>query len=327
MLAARLAWREGRLTEAIETLDRAPGIRARRLRTRLTAERAVLLPAPGKSMIMNSFGQIAPVSVHDHERTRATPGRVLHLVNDALPTTSAGYTIRTHEIVLAQRAIGLDPHVVTRCGFPVTQGTLDGRGLVTLDGIPYHRLLPWRLPSRADKAAALGLELAARLTEQLRPAVLHAASNYVNAVIALALGQRYGLPVVYEVRGFWEDTWLSRHPNGTALASSELYRRNRDLETRCMQAADLVVTLGEAMREEIVARGVPGREGPHRAERRVARSSSGRCPTPTHSATSWASSRTSTSSARCPAWSRTRASAPCSKRPGCCGSAACRCGC
>jgi glycosyltransferase involved in cell wall biosynthesis len=257
VLAARLAWREGRLTEALEALDQAKGATARRLRKTLTAEQAVLGGPEADSMIMNSFGQIAPISVHDHERTRATPGRVLHIVNDALPTTSAGYTIRTHEIVLAQRAIGLDPHVVTRCGFPVTQGTLDGRRLITLDGIQYHRLLPWRLPARADQAAALGLELAARLTEQLRPAVLHAASNYTNAVIALALGERYGLPVVYEVRGFWEDTWLSRHPKGNDLASSELYRRNRDLETRCMQAADLVVTLGEAMREEIVTRGIP----------------------------------------------------------------------
>jgi glycosyltransferase involved in cell wall biosynthesis len=178
-------------------------------------------------------------------------------VNDALPTTSAGYTIRTHEIALAQRAAGLDPHVVTRCGFPVTQGTLDGRRLVTLDGIPYHRLLPWHMPARADKRADLGLELAARLTEQIKPSVLHAASNYANAMIALALGKRYGLPVVYEVRGFWEDTWLSRHPDGEDLARSEMYRRNRDLETRCMLAADLVVTLGEAMREEITARGVP----------------------------------------------------------------------
>ncbi len=256
VLAARLAWREGRLTEAIRALDRAPGIRARRLRKTLTAEQSVLLPPQDDFMIVASSGQIETISGHDHERG-GTKGRVLHLVNDALPTTSAGYTIRTHEIVLAQRAAGLDPHVVTRCGFPVTQGTLDGRRLVELDGIPYHRLLPWRMPSRADKAAALGLELAARLTEQLRPAVLHAASNYANAVIALALGKRYGLPVVYEVRGFWEDTWLSRHPRGADLARSELYRRNRDLETRCMVAADLVVTLGEAMRDEIVARGVP----------------------------------------------------------------------
>jgi glycosyltransferase involved in cell wall biosynthesis len=147
--------------------------------------------------------------------------------------------------------------VVTRAGFPVTQGTLDGRRLVTLDGIPYHRLLPWRMPARADQAADLALHLAAELTGQLRPAVLHAASNYANARIALALGQRYRLPVVYEVRGFWEDTWLSRHPNAAELAHSELYRRNRELETKCMLAADLVVTLGEAMRDEIVARGVP----------------------------------------------------------------------
>jgi glycosyltransferase involved in cell wall biosynthesis len=62
---------------------------------------------------------------------------------------------------------------------------------------------------------------------------------------------------VYEVRGFWEDTWLSRYPDSEKRASSEFYRRNRDLETRCMLAADLVVTLGGAMRDEIVARGVP----------------------------------------------------------------------
>jgi glycosyltransferase involved in cell wall biosynthesis len=256
VLAARLARREGRQTDAIRALDGAHGSRARRLRTLLLAERAVLLPSEGESMIMGRFGQIAPKTAHDHE-TRGTPGRVLHLVNDALPNASAGYTIRTHEIVLAQQAAGLDPHVVTRCGFPVTQGTLDGRRLVTLDGIPYHRLLPWWMPARADQAAGLALGMAARLTEQVRPSILHAASNYANALIALALGERYGLPVVYEVRGFWEDTWLSRHPDREQRASSELYRRNRDLETRCMLAADLVVTLGESMRDEIVARGVP----------------------------------------------------------------------
>jgi len=254
VLAARLAWREGRLTDAIQALEHAPGLRARRLRARLAAERAVL---DGDSVIMGRSAQIEPTLAHDHETPRTTEGRVLHLVNDALPTTSAGYTIRTHEIVLAQQAIGLDPHVVTRCGFPVTQGTLDGRRLVTLDGIPYHRLLPWRMPTRADQAAALGLKMAARLTDQVQPRVLHAASNYVNAMVALAIGKSHGLPVVYEVRGFWEDTWLSRHPDSEKMARSELYRRNRDLETRCMLAADLVVTLGEAMRDEIVARGVP----------------------------------------------------------------------
>ncbi len=229
VLAARLAWREGRLTEATEALGRAHTGGARRLRQTLAAERGILDGShprlPGKNQPGRNEGPI--------------PGRVLHLVTDALPATSAGYTVRTHEIVLAQRAAGLDPHVVTRCGYPVTQGRIDGRPLVMLDGIPYHRLLPPLLPKRADAAADLGLKMAAGLTSRIRPAVLHAASNFANARIALRLRERYGLRVVYEVRGFWEDTWLSRHPDGDRLASSELYRGNRDLETGCMLAADL----------------------------------------------------------------------------------------
>ena len=259
VLAARLAWREGRLTEALRALDSAPSRHSRRLRATLTAERRTLTDT---SMIMGSFDRIATETTHDHETDRKRPaphipGRVLHLVTDALPTTSAGYTIRTHEIALAQREAGLDPHVATRAGYPVTQGRIDGRRLVELDGVPYHRLLPWRMPGRADTLARQSLELADGLTRQLRPAVLHAASNYANARLALALRERYGLPVVYEVRGFWEDTWLSRYLDAAERAKSELYQRNRDLETRCMLAADLVVTLGEAMRDEIVARGVP----------------------------------------------------------------------
>jgi glycosyltransferase involved in cell wall biosynthesis len=281
-LAARLAWKQGQLSEALSVLDGARGPRSRRLRATLAAEQA------GQSMIVNSFGQTAPISVHDHELSgegtrrggaaggegtrhggaaggggsgfgggAAVRGRVLHLVTDALPATSAGYTIRTHEIAVAQRAAGLDPHVATRCGYPVTQGMLDGRRLVVLDGVPYHRLLPWLMPGRPDpRTADLGLALAATLTSRIRPAVLHAASDFSNARLALALRERYGLPVVYEVRGFWEDTWLSRHPDAEKLAGSELYLKKRDLETRSMLAADLVVTLGEAMREEIVARGV-----------------------------------------------------------------------
>ena len=181
--------------------------------------------------------------------------RVLHIVTDALPTTSAGYTIRTQEIALAQRAAGIDPHVTTRIGFPVTAGRIDGRAAVTVDGVPYHRLLPWVMPGRTDALYETHLRHAARLTEKLRPAVLHAASNYANAVIALALRDATNLPVVYEVRGFWEDTWLSRH-TAADLTRSDRYLRTRALETHCMTDSDLVATLGEAMREEILARGV-----------------------------------------------------------------------
>ena len=248
-LAARLAYREGRLTAAIRALDGARGWRAARLRRWLQAETDMLEPDRLHIPELPGAGN-------------SRPGTILHIVTDALPSTSAGYTIRTQEIAVAQRAADgdprLDPHVVTRIGFPVTAGAIDGRRLVTVDGIPYHRLLPWVMPGRADTIAADGLKHAARLVADVRPSVLHAASNYSNALIALALREATQLPVLYEVRGFWEDTWLSRHSAGATsdLRHSDRYVRSRALETHCMQAADLVVTLGEAMRDEITERGI-----------------------------------------------------------------------
>ena len=249
-LAARLAYREGRLSDAVTALDGASGWRAARLRRTLQAEIEMLEP-----------GRISLPARPGAGTKAATPatadkGRVLHIVTDALPSTSAGYTVRTQEIALAQRAAGLDPHVVTRIGFPVTAGSVDGRATVSVDGVPYHRLLPWVMPGRMDALYETHLRYAAKLTTELKPAVLHAASNYANAVIALALRDATRLPVVYEVRGFWEDTWLSRHTGTRDLKLSDRYRLTRALETHCMKSADLVVTLGEAMRDEILERGV-----------------------------------------------------------------------
>jgi glycosyltransferase involved in cell wall biosynthesis len=244
VLTARLAWREGRLSDVAAALDAAPGRQARLLRAMLRAERRA------RSRGWPPVRPVGPVPI----RRRVT-GRVLHIVTNALPSTSAGYTVRTHQIAVAQRAAGMDPHVMTECGFPVAQGRLDARRTVDLDGVTYHRLLPLTLPRRCDAAMAKGVDLATDLVGRLSPAVLHAASNHVNGQLALALREVYGLPVLYEVRGFLEDSWQSRHPGD--LSRSDIYRLSRDLETHCMREADLVVTLGEAMREEIVARGIP----------------------------------------------------------------------
>jgi glycosyltransferase involved in cell wall biosynthesis len=256
-LAARLAYREGGLSEAIQALSGASGRRSRHLRKTLQAE-FDMLSVPGGLSIPGATPLPAPLSgvvLRDHRFT-PVPGRVLHIVTDALPSVSAGYTVRTQEIAVAQRAAGLDPHVVTRIGFPVTAGKIDGRDQVGVDDVPYHRLLPWIMPGRMDTVAVQGLRRAARLTSGLRPAVIHAASNYSNALTAIALRDAFGLPYVYEVRGFWEDTWLSRHAATAGLESSERYRLSRELEAHCMRSADLVVTLGEAMRDEIIGRGV-----------------------------------------------------------------------
>ncbi|MBC6460901.1 glycosyltransferase family 4 protein [Actinomadura sp. HBU206391] len=245
-LDALLAVEAGEPLTALRSLgDGQLPAASNRLRRDLTGRMDVLTRTPGPGSAPGT-GTGTPAG--------GVPGRVLHIVTNALPTTNAGYTVRTHKIALAQRRAGLDPHVVTRLGFPVAQGSLDARPRVAVEGVPYHRLVPWRQPATADVLLDRNVEAASRLVERLRPSVLHAASNHVNAQVALALRERYGLPVVYEVRGFLEESWLSRDPRRSA--GSDFYRLSRELETSCMRAADLVVTLGTVMRDEIVARGV-----------------------------------------------------------------------
>jgi glycosyltransferase involved in cell wall biosynthesis len=183
-----------------------------------------------------------------------TGGGVLHLVTNALPEVQAGYTVRTQGIARAQVDDGLPVGVVTRLGFPVTKGHLRAEPEVSVDGVAHHRLLPRRLPLRADHTLERDIEQTGQLVERLRPDVLHAHSNHVNAQVALALRARFGIPVVYEARGFLEETWRSRNSRDT---DAEGYQRARTRETACLVAADAVVTLSDAMRAAIVARGVP----------------------------------------------------------------------
>ncbi len=102
---------------------------------------------------------------------------------------------------------------------------------------------------------------AVALLEEFRPAVLQPASNHLQAQVALALGRHAGIPVVYEVRGFWEESWASHSFHDEAAAmETERYLLTRAAETSAMLAADAVVTLSETMRAEIIGRGCdPGK--------------------------------------------------------------------
>lgn len=178
------------------------------------------------------------------------PLRVLHVVKTSLPHVQAGYTLRTQAIVSAQRAQDIDAQVVTRLGFPVAQGALASR-CETVDGVTYHRLLSAR-GSDVGRYATRMADLARRLDVD----VLHAATDHVNGHAALIAARRLGLPFTYEVRGFLEDSWASRHGGDERAAATERYRAARERETEVMLAADAVITLSATMADEIVSRGV-----------------------------------------------------------------------
>ncbi|GAA2008914.1 hypothetical protein GCM10009799_40870 [Nocardiopsis rhodophaea] len=181
------------------------------------------------------------------------PGRVLHLVSTALPQADAECTARTHRLAAAQRDAGLDPHVVTFAGWP--RGGADTAERVLVDGIPYHRLGPGPGPHegfgpRVEESAREAADVARRL----RPTALHAASDHRNGSVALDVGARLGIPVVYEVRGLAEEA--SPSTAGAGAEGGERHRLAVQRAAEVMRAADAVVTPSRTMREEIVARGV-----------------------------------------------------------------------
>jgi len=90
--------------------------------------------------------------------------------------------------------------------------------------------------------------------EDVKPDVLHAHSPVLNAFPALTVGRRRDVPVVYEIRAFWEDAAVD---HGTGSAVGPRYHATRFLETKAMRRADAVTTICEGLRRDILGRGLP----------------------------------------------------------------------
>jgi PEP-CTERM/exosortase A-associated glycosyltransferase len=95
------------------------------------------------------------------------------------------------------------------------------------------------------------------LAKTLRPDVIHAHSPVLDAVPAIRVGRKQGIPVVYEIRAFWEDAAVD---HGTTREGSLRYRLTRALETWAVKNADAVTVICEGLRQDLVARGIePGK--------------------------------------------------------------------
>src|SRR5699024_7296902 len=147
-------------------------------------------------------------------------------------------------------------------GYPYDMPNMESLGpvepTVIVDGVPYHRLsttegLEMKSPiqgyiSRYSKALQ-------KLAIEKKPFVLHAASNHWNGLAAVTTARRLGIPSVYEVRGLWEVTRGSRDPE---WMGGGMYRYMARMEADAAANADRVITITNALRDELIARGVDG---------------------------------------------------------------------
>lgn len=164
----------------------------------------------------------------------------------------SGYTFRTRAILRAQLAKGWDVR-----GLTGRRHVAAGPQEELVDGLHFHRtpgeaasgnalLREWRdISAHADAIESL--------VRQWRPDIIHAHSPVLNAMAAQRVARRHGIPLIYEIRAFWEDAAVG---NGTGTEGSPRYWLTRQLETHAVRAADAVAVICEGLRSDLVARGI-----------------------------------------------------------------------
>ncbi len=259
-LQARAAWLRGDLTAAVARAGGPGGSRV--LGDRLASEARVLQagwwPVPPTRPAHGGAGG-PRAGRRPHGTGRPGPA-AFHVLTNSLPHTHSGYTARSHAVLTAQRDAGIRVEAATRLTYPVSIGVLLARHRDTVDGVDYRRLVPFRTARTAEARAGQHAELLLPLVERFAPDVLHATTNFANALATRAVAQALGVPWVYEVRGLLEETWVAGRPAGPErehAARSERHALLRARETEVARAADAVVTLSATLRDELVDRGVP----------------------------------------------------------------------
>jgi glycosyltransferase involved in cell wall biosynthesis len=117
--------------------------------------------------------------------------------------------------------------------------------LVDAEGGRVNRPVDDLITAYADRVVELAL--------RERPAVLHAASNYINGLAAVHAGRRLGIPSIYEVRGFWH---ITRASADYAYADSEDFRLSERMELDAIREADRVISISSAIKQYLVERNV-----------------------------------------------------------------------
>ena len=250
-LSSRIEWTKGHIDEAIAVLP--DGAR----RTRLLDERKCLQPHWWPEVSSHVMARRARGNVDPDRGQHPT---ALHVLTNSLPHTRSGYAYRSHAILTTLREAGHQAAAITRPSYPVTIGRLSQGPVEVVDDVEYIRDVPLRpRPTPSERLSEQANHIASE-AHRRGARVLHTTTHYVNGLATGAAAKAAGLPWVYEVRGVLEETWAaggSSPEERSARRDSQRFALMRAKEIEVASAADAVITLGETMREHLIAGGVP----------------------------------------------------------------------
>ncbi|WP_321392614.1 TIGR04063 family PEP-CTERM/XrtA system glycosyltransferase [Emcibacter sp.] len=179
--------------------------------------------------------------------------RILHVLDHSIPLHS-GYTFRSYQLIKGQQALGHETLHVTG----IKQGDCENEFEQVEDlgfyrTTKYNKLLS-RLPILNQYEVVRSLK--ARMFEILKDNpvdIIHAHSPALNGLAAVDVGEKLGIPVLYEIRAFWEDAAVS---HGTCREGDLRYTLTKKLESHVVHRADAVTTICNGLKKDLISRGV-----------------------------------------------------------------------
>jgi len=207
--------------------------------------------------------------------------RVLHILHESLPHIS-GFTIRSKYIFKHQKKFA-DVFVFTTFHYKRK------KELEIYDKVPYFRMnqrisylikIYNKLAIRASNLLYKLLKL--EIEKKLGPLlyfpvsfftryylkklirlynidIIHQHSQYQVGHHSLKLARKLKIPFVYEVRGFIEDSMIATSQNRRISDKNLLkfvYYRIKKSETKILKKADIIITLSEPMKDELLKRNI-----------------------------------------------------------------------
>jgi len=178
--------------------------------------------------------------------------KVLHILDLSIPDLK-GYAIRAKGIVEAQKQIGLEPICLT--SFRQTKYFEEKD---EINGITYYRSgkfkpqLPLPFLNQFQEISALADKIE-YVIERENVDILHAHSPLLCGMAAIRVGRKRTLPVIYEIRAFWEDAAVS---SGKCREGDLRYMITRFLETQVCKKAVKIVAICEGIKQDLLGRNI-----------------------------------------------------------------------
>lgn len=190
-----------------------------------------------------------------HIQAEQHGNKILYVLNKALPAVN-GYTIRSNEIIKRVKDKGYTPVITTRLGWSPVHENYEIPEKNINDIETYYidksdRYLTNKTPIlKYFDAYAIEIK---NIIEKERPSIIHAASNFQNALPALKLGKSMNIKTIYEVRGMWHHTQSSKIEG---FLNSDRFNLQEQQEFHCCHTADQVVCISQSLKKYLIEHGI-----------------------------------------------------------------------